>query len=286
MNGGGAFGPFRISSQTMDASLPRRFERYVAIGDSSTEGLDDPDSFGGYRGWANRLAERLAAAQGSLLYANLGIRGRRTRQILDGQLDRALAMRPDLVTLFSGTNDVIARRFDADAVARDAEQMQRALIEGGATLLTFTLPDLGPVLPLARRLAPRILALNAALREVSARTGAILVDFAAHPVASDPRLWSDDRLHANALGHERIAAALAHALRLPESDASWAEPLPVRSPASFGARFSAELDWGRRHFLPWAWRHLRGRSSGDGRNAKRPELAEVTSEVTSAKGRR
>ncbi len=261
----------------MDAPLPCRFDRYVAIGDSSTEGLDDPDGRGGYRGWANRLAERVAAAQGSLLYANLGIRGRRTGQIRDEQLDRALAMRPDLATLFSGTNDVIARRFDADALAHDVERMQRTLIEGGATLLTFTLPDLGPVLPLARRLAPRVLALNAALREVSARTGAILVDFAAHPVASDPRLWSDDRLHANGLGHERIAAALAHALGLRGSDASWAEPLPVRPPATLAERLGAEIHWGRRHLLPWAWRHLQGRSSGDGRTAKRPELTEVVS---------
>ena len=259
----------------MDPSLPRRFERYVAIGDSSTEGLDDPDGQGGYRGWANRLAERVALAQGSLLYANLGIRGRRTRQILEGQLDRAAAMRPDLVTLFSGTNDVIARRFDCDGLARDVERMQRTLIDGGATLVTFTLPDLGPVLPLARRLAPRVLALNAALREVSARTGAILVDFAAHPVASDARLWSDDRLHANSLGHERIAATLAHALELPGTDDSWADPLPNRRPATFSERCAAEIDWGRRHLLPWAWRHLLGRSSGDGRTAKRPELAPV-----------
>ena len=257
----------------MDAPLPRRFERYVAIGDSSTEGLDDPDGRGGYRGWANRLAERIAGTQGSLLYANLGIRGRRTRQILDGQLDRAAAMRPDLVTLFSGTNDVIARRFDADGLARDVERMHRTLIEGGATLLTFTLPDLGPVLPLARRLAPRVLALNAALREVSAGTGAILVDFAAHPVASDSRLWSDDRLHANSLGHERIAAALAHALGLPGTDSSWAETLPDRAAPTFGQRLAAEIDWGGRHLIPWAWRHLLGRSSGDGRTAKRPELA-------------
>ncbi len=257
----------------MHGSTTRRFARYVAIGDSSTEGLDDPDGRGGYRGWANRLAERLAAAQETLLYANLGIRGRRTRQILDEQLGPALAMRPDLVTLFSGTNDVIARRFDPGAVGRDVERMQKALIEGGATLLTFTLPDLGPVLPLARRLAPRVLALNATLREVSARTGAILVDFAAHPVASDPRLWSDDRLHANALGHERIAAALGQALGLPGTDASWAEPLPVRPPAGWAERLAAEIDWARRHLLPWAWRHLRGRSSGDGRTAKRPQLA-------------
>ena len=33
----------------------RSFARYVAIGDSSTAGLDDPHPGGGYHGWANRL---------------------------------------------------------------------------------------------------------------------------------------------------------------------------------------------------------------------------------------
>src|SRR3954470_5436788 len=130
---------------------PRTFSRYVAIGDSSTEGLDDPDGKGGYRGWANRLAERVAAAQGSpLLYANLAIRGRSTRQILDEQLEPALTLNPDLVTLFTGTNDVVRGRFDASAVGRDVELMQRRLVESGATVLGFTLPDLSIVMPLAR----------------------------------------------------------------------------------------------------------------------------------------
>jgi hypothetical protein len=39
----------------------------------------------------------------------------------------------------------------------------------------------------------------------------------------------------------------------------------------------AELAWGRDHLLPWVWRHLRGRSSGDGRTAKLPELTLLTS---------
>jgi lysophospholipase L1-like esterase len=161
------------------AAVPtQRFARYVAIGDSSTEGLDDPDGRGGYRGWANRLAERLTAAQGSLLYANLAVRGRRTREIREQQLERALAMRPDLATIFSGTNDVVTRRFDLQAVAADLEAIQLALIDQGATVLTFTLPDLSPVMPFARPIAPRITALNQSLRAVCERTGAILVDFA------------------------------------------------------------------------------------------------------------
>src|SRR5258708_24535413 len=127
-----------------------RFTRYVAIGDSTVEGLDDPDGRGGYRGWADRLAQRLAAEQGSVLYANLAIRGRTTRQIRRQQLDAALAMQPDLAAVVSGTNDLLRPRFDPVALRDDVEAMQSALAGAGATVITFTLPDLGDVMPLAR----------------------------------------------------------------------------------------------------------------------------------------
>ena len=251
-----------------------RFERYVAIGDSSTEGLEDPDGSGGYRGWANRLAERIASTQGALLYANLGIRGRRTRQILDQQLAPALAMRPDLATLFSGTNDVVAARSIRSRSKRTSTACS-ALVQIGATVLTFTLPDLTPVMPMARRLAPRIAELNAALHRISARNGVILVDFAGDPLAADARLWNEDRLHANSAGHERIAAALAEALGLPGSDASWREPLPQRPALTRRERLAIESAWIRRHLLPWFWRHLRGHSTGDAIAPKRPHLLPV-----------
>lgn len=251
------------------------FERYVAIGDSSTEGLDDPDGRGGYCGWANRVAERVAAAQTTpLLYANLGIRGRTTRQIRDGQLERAASLKPDLATLFTGTNDVIRLGFDVDQVAGDVEYMQRTLIAGGATVLGFTLPDLSPVLPLARPIAGRVRALNDALRNASAASGAILVDFAKYPVGSDPRLWSLDRIHANSAGHARIAAALTEALGIP-GDKTWSDPLPPAPPRSWVVRLAAELHWGYLYLMPWALRHMLGRSSGDRISAKRPELAPV-----------
>ena len=252
-----------------------RFERYVAIGDSSTEGLDDPDGHGGYRGWSQRLAERLATEQGSLLYANLGVRGRTTRQIRDGQLDRAIAMRPDLVTLFSGTNDVVRPGFDAAGMAEDIVHMQRALAAAGATVATFTLPDLTPLMPIARLIAPRIRALNNGVRRACAETGTRLVDFAAFPVATDARLWSDDRIHANAAGHARIAEALAEALGLPGSDAAWQQPLPVESRRSWGRTIAGEIAWMRGHALPWIWRGLGGPPGGKELRCKRPELAPI-----------
>lgn len=258
----------------MAVAAPLTFTRYVALGDSSTEGIDDPDGAGGYRGWSQRLAECIDATQGGgLRYANLAVRGLTTRQVRERQLEAALAMRPDLATVFCGTNDVTGRRFDAAAVAKDIAEVQRALVQNGATVLSFTLPDLTPLMPVARVIAPRIAALNRALAEASQASGAILVDFAAYPVATDARLWSEDRIHANAAGHARIAEALAQALRLPGSTASWREPLPSALGRTRAQWWSAEMRWWRRHLLPWVWQGMRGQSSAYGRSPKRPSLA-------------
>lgn len=257
-------------------SLPARslaFTRYVALGDSSTEGIDDPDGAGGYRGWSQRLAERIHRAQGGgLSYANLAVRGLTTAQVRERQLAPALALRPDLATVFCGTNDVTAPRFDARRVATDIEEMLHQLTAQGATVLTFTLPDLTPLMPLARLIAPRIAALNLALADAARKTGGILVDLAAHPVATDRRLWSEDRIHANALGHQRIAEALAEALRLPGSNANWAQALPAVRVRTRAEWWRAELRWIRRHLLPWTAQGLCGRSSSHGRHPKRPGL--------------
>jgi lysophospholipase L1-like esterase len=257
--------------------LPRSsfFERYVALGDSSTEGLDDPDGAGGYRGWSQRLAERISAAQGRLQYANLAVRGLTTAQVRGSQLEAALALRPDLATVFCGTNDVTGFRFDAAAVGADVEFMQRALVAGGATVLSFTLPDLTPIMPLARLIAPRIAALNHALVQASRASGSILVDFTVFPVATDLRLWSEDRIHANSAGHTRTAEALAYALSLPGSTTTWQDPFPEPLIRTRRQRWAAELRWIRRHLLPWIGEGLFNRSPAHPRQPKRPQLEPI-----------
>ena len=244
--------------------------RYVAIGDSTTEGIDDPDGAGGYRGWADRLAMHIAAAQDGLEYANLAVRGRTTARIRDEQIPAALSLEPDLVTLVSGVNDLLRPTFDIGSLGRDIEAMQRALTASGATVVTFTMPDMGRVLPIGRLLRPRLDALNDAVRSVSRGTGALLLDLAAHPVAGDPRLWSEDRLHANAEGHRRIAAALAHRLGVEGSDDSWSRDLEDAPRPRRLERVRAELAWTRHHLGPWVGRRVRGASSGDDVVAKRP----------------
>jgi lysophospholipase L1-like esterase len=249
------------------------FSRYVALGDSTTEGLDDPRPDGGYRGWADRLAEQLTVTNPGLRYANLAVRGRRIEQVHDEQLAPALALKPDLATVVAGLNDMLRRRCDPEAVAGHLETMLEALRRGGATVLTITFPDLASVVPLARIVRPRLNAYNDAIREIGARTGAVVVDIAGEPVSSDPRLWSVDRLHAGPLGHERIAAALCEALGVDHAGGSWKQPLPAAARPRPHALVAAELVWAQRYFTPWIVRRLRGRSSGDGRVAKRPELS-------------
>jgi len=260
--------------------MPAGYARYVALGDSSTEGLDDPAPDGSYRGWADRFAAHVAGAQDApLLYANLAVRGRKTRQVRDEQLPAALAMRPDLATVFAGVNDVARPSCDVAQVAAELEFAFRALRDNGATVLTITMPDLSAVVPLARLTRERLLALNERVRAACARTGTRCVDLAAHDVTRDMRLWAADRLHANSEGHRRIAAALAAAAGLPGHEHErWTEPLPAAPAQGVAAYVRAELAWTRDYLLPWAWRHARGISSGDGRWAKRPHLLPVEGE--------
>jgi lysophospholipase L1-like esterase len=249
------------------------FHRYVALGDSTTEGLDDPAPDGGYRGWADRLAERLATANPELQYANLAIRGRKLGQIRAEQLEPALALEPDLASVLGGVNDVLRRHVDLAAIAADLDDMVSALRARGATVLMVSYPDLTQTISLAAgRVRTRVGELNGRIRSIAARRGAVLVDLERDDIRH-PHMWSTDRLHASPLGHERIAAVAAAALGLEPGDPSWAGELPEVRPRPLPLRVAGDAAWAGRHLAPWVMRRLRGVSSGDGREAKRPSLA-------------
>jgi lysophospholipase L1-like esterase len=254
-----------------------RFERYVALGDSSTEGLDDPDGAGGYRGWADRLAEHIAAVSPGVLYANLGVRGKSASEIRATQLAPAIAMRPDLATVVAGMNDLLRSGWDAARVAAPVGEMVAGLRGVGATVVTFTIPDVSRRMRLGRTLTAKTAALNVEIRRMAEATGAILLDLAAYEIADDPRVWAPDRIHGNPDGHARIAAALAHLIGLPG-----ATPDALTTPLPSQARrrrdmILEDVAWVAKFVAPWAWRRLRGRTTGDGMTAKRPQLAPVRS---------
>lgn len=254
----------------------RTYSRYVALGDSQTEGLCDGDEVNGYRGWADRLAEQLAELNPELRYANLAVRGKLAAQVRAEQLDAALALRPDLATVVAGMNDMLRPKFDADEVATELEAMFSALTAAGAHVVTISYPNIVKMVPLASGLMPRVIALNARIAEVAERTGATLVETYPHAITTDPRLWSSDRLHANTLGHTRISQAVAHALDLPGSSAAWTEPLPPLPTPGTLKVVSTEARWLATFLGPWIGRRVRGVSSGDGRVAKRPELGNLS----------
>ena len=148
--------------------------------------------------------------------------------------------------------------------------MWATFTDAGVDVLTFTLPDPTPNLWFKRVIQPRVVEFNDALRQAARRAGVMMVDVAAFTEGSDPRLWSDDRLHGNSAGHERVAHALAHGLGLPGFDDSWRVPLPPAQPDPLVAALRADLVWVHQYALPWLWRTVRGRSLGDGVTPKRP----------------
>lgn len=253
-----------------------RFGRYVALGDSTTEGIDDPyPGFAPgeevYRGWADRLAVRLAQDVPRFEYANLAIRGRLIAQIREQQLEPALAMKPDLASVVGGVNDLLRPGFDLELTSGHLESMVEAFRRRGVTVIMMTLPDLGDSMRVARIVSKRLAAYNVAIRRIAQRQGAFLADMASRLDFYDPRGWSPDRLHANDVGHEYLMWGAAEVLGLPEATEELnrlrqsAPPAPAQSLAS-------ELAWTWSHLRPWIMRRLKGTSSGDGVEPKRPRM--------------
>ena len=248
------------------------FRRYVAIGDSTTEGLEDPDGNGGYRGWADRLAQHIADNQDEPLeYANLAIRGYRMKEIRTRQFDDALAMQPDLLSAFGGMNDVILPRCDLDSIRADYVIIFGEARRQGVTVLTFTVPDLASINPLGLAFRDRVTKLNDLIRTEAERYGVVLMDFEQYPVAQDPRLWFADRLHSNELGHQIVAAALAWRLGIEGCDDSWTIPLEGEPMRPRGRQLlTSDIDWAMHYLAPWLGKGIRGLRTGYGIERKRP----------------
>jgi lysophospholipase L1-like esterase len=249
---------------------------YVALGDSFTEGLDDltaPD--GGYRGWADRFAEHLDARQPGLRYANLAVRGKTLRQVADDQVPVAISVRPDLVSIAAGGNDMLRPGADPDALAVQFDQVISTLQQAGCPVLMFTGFD--PRFPVLRLIRGKVAAFNMHLRAIADRHQCRVVDLWSMHVLRDPRAWSADRLHLTPDGHRRVALRACEVVGVPV-DEDWRDPWPplgqVSRPAALSWLSARRMDarWARVHAAPWVGRRLRGRSSGDGIPPKRPHL--------------
>ncbi|WP_037604550.1 SGNH/GDSL hydrolase family protein [Streptacidiphilus rugosus] len=251
-----------------------RFRSMVALGDSFTEGMcDDTAPDGHYVGWADRVAARLAEeADGEFRYANLAVRGKLIGQIAEEQGDAALALDGELVTLAGGLNDVMRPGCDVDHVERTLGALAGRIAGQARQVVMFYSVDPSRRMRSSGRIMPQILRLQGFVRDFAARHDNIaVVDLFHVPAFDDPRMWAEDRLHFSAEGHRRVAEAVLQALGFAPSF-DWREPLPTAAPIPRLTRLRADLRWIRLHVLPWIGRRLTGRSSGDGRPAKRPAL--------------
>jgi lysophospholipase L1-like esterase len=254
---------------------PHPWRRFVALGDSFTEGIGDPspDEPNVFRGWADRVAEVLSGQVDDFAYANLAVRGKLIRQIIADQLEPALALKPDLVTLCAGGNDVIRPGTDPDEIAGLFRDAVAQLSGTGATLVVFTGIDT-EFTPVFRALRGKIAIYNENVRTVAEEYDCIVADQWALKTVQDPRFFTDDRLHYNALGHHEVARMVLRALNVP-NDLTPMEPDPLPERTWREAR-AEDLVWARTHLMPWVLRRLRHQSSGDNVTAKRPEPLPVT----------
>ncbi|GAA1613550.1 SGNH/GDSL hydrolase family protein [Leucobacter chromiireducens] len=250
------------------------WSRFVAIGDSFTEGVGDPDadSPGGLRGWADRFAEVLASTDEDFSYANLAVRGKLIQQIADEQVAVAQDLRPDLISVCAGGNDVIRPGTDPDEVAEKLDQIVTRLSETGATILLFTGVDTA-FQPVFRSIRGKVAIFNENVRKVAQRHDCVVVDQWSIAELQDSRFWAGDRLHLNALGHHTIARAALDALNVPH-DLGPLDPPPLPERNWREAR-KEDVVWAREHLVPWVIRRIKHVSSGDGIVAKRPEPATV-----------
>ncbi|WP_163512946.1 SGNH/GDSL hydrolase family protein [Fodinicola acaciae] len=254
----------------------RQWRSFVALGDSFTEGIDDPADRG-YRGWADRVAEALAAQADGFRYANIAIRGKRLEEMVVEQIPVAARMRPELVAFVGGGNDVLRTKVMWQELHAKLAHGVRTLVETGATVLLCTGTTYAQALPFGKIVARRAAAMNEIIKAVAAEYAQVLIDPWDGHEQGNARYFSIDRLHLSPAGHRRVAAHALAALGLPH-DPELLVPLPAADRVGWLRARRADVGWARHHLAPWVGRRLAGRSSGDLITAKRPELVPLVIE--------
>ncbi|MFD5145870.1 SGNH/GDSL hydrolase family protein [Streptomyces sp. NPDC058401] len=268
---------------------------YAALGDSFTEGVGDPGPGDTFLGWADRLAvlladrreeqhehrherqheqpyaeQRESAASGGFRYANLAVRGRLLDQIVAEQVPRAKELAPDLVTFCAGGNDIIRPGSDPDAVAERYEAAVRDLT-GSVGLVVITTGFDTRDVPVLKHMRGKIATFSAHVRSIADRYECPVLDLWSLKSIQDRRAWDGDRLHLSPEGHTRVALRAAQVLGL-DTPADPDQPWPPMRPRGSVDTTRDNIHWAREHLVPWIGRRLRGESSGDHVQAKRPDL--------------
>lgn len=248
--------------------------RYVALGDSFTEGVGDAHGYlpNGVRGWADRVAEGLARAEPGWQYANLAVRSKRLRHVIAEQLDPALAMDPTLITLYAGGNDVMDLGTTVQEILTQYQYLVQRLAHSGATLVLFTGYDV-EVTPLLGALRRKNHAYNRGVRLMAEKYGALLVDYATFGEYANKRMWAPDRLHMSKTGHKHLAAKVLELLEVDHHIAVKHTQQPPRP--GIRAWVLEHYVWLNDWVLPLLGRKLRGTTLGDSLGPRWPQPVRV-----------
>lgn len=239
--------------------------RFVAIGDSFTEGVGDDLPDGRVRGWADLVAQGWADASAQPVeYANFAIRGKLVWPIVDEQLEPALALKPTHLSFNGGGNDMLRPRSSVSRIVDAFIHVMRRCDEEGVQLILLSGANPSGQLPLGDVFQRRGDILTMAVTKVLEDRPDIVRAFnwPDRELSTAP-YWSQDRLHMNSRGHHRVAARVLTALDLEPPTAWWSLPaLPAAAPRG--------VTYYREYVGPWVRRRLTGTSSGDNREPKHP----------------
>lgn len=246
--------------------------RYVALGDSLTEGLGDWNfQFDRlHAGWADRLAHLLTASASvqheRVEYANLAVRGSKTAQIMGWQLEAALAINPTFVTVMPGANDIFGNSRKLAQVEELLDSGLTRLREAGIAVLLVNTVSPGHI-ALARMLRTRTKRMAQLINRVGARHSVPVLDLQSLEQFAHGGYWCDDLAHFSNHGHTLIANLAAVALGL-NARYTQLEPTEIAVPKP---ALRDRVRWLKVHVVPFLVRRVRGRTSGDGLSPKLPE---------------
>jgi lysophospholipase L1-like esterase len=186
---------------------------YVALGDSTVEGVGATSAAATYPA---RLFTRLRAIYPRAGVINLGVGGATSADVVSHQLERAVVMRPKLVTLSVGPNDITDHVPVAEYEANVGTIFRRFADEIGTVVVVNLLPDLA-VTPRfrgsanEREVARLTVEFNAALTRQARLYAVEVVDLykpSQVEVPRRPELLAADGYHPSDLGYARWAELL------------------------------------------------------------------------------
>lgn len=185
---------------------------FVAIGDSLTEGYGDEIDGMIKTPWPIGVGKIL----GIETVHNLGISGYRSDQVYEFQFHKALALKPDIVSIMVGGNDLFQYKWNKKKYSNILKEMIEEFTKSGATVITGNLPDFTYMykLPLYKKLAAKYLIKqeNKVLDKLAKEYNTIHIVFYNHPLQLDKSNWSKDCIHPNSKGYDKIATEISNTI--------------------------------------------------------------------------